>query len=156
MSVRNRLVAEKVAWLVYSHPDLAKPGDVAVAMAIASFANSQCNAWPSNTTISKHAHVGHTFVSDSIKRLKAMGILDWVDRTAKSESNLYTIRALVDDRHVPTETAERRVRRENRERNESRHQERQIKEREEATDPAELVSMGAEGWLALGVRRFAG
>lgn len=152
MSVPNRVVAEKIAWLVYSHPNLAKPGDVAVAMAIASFANSQCNAWPSNTTISKRAHVGHTFVSDSIKRLKAMGILDWVDRTARGESNLYTIHALVgitdplsSAKRVGSKTmsngsgsierAEQRVRRENRERNERRHEE------QEAKDPAELEEL---------------
>lgn len=155
MSVPNKAAAEKIAWLVYSHPDFEKPGDVAVAMAITSFANSQCNAWPSNTTISKCAHAGHTFVSDSIKRLKAMGILDWVDRTARGKSNLYTIHALVGITDQPstakrigsktmsngsgsTETAEQRVRRENRERNEYRHQE------QEAADPAEIEQLRAD------------
>jgi hypothetical protein len=161
MSIPNRVVAEKVAWLVYSHPNLAKPGDVAVAMAIASFANSQGKAWPSNATITKRAHVGHTFVSDSIKRLKAMGVLDWVDRTAKGESNLYTIRAPIgvadqspseerigsktlSNGNGSTETVGQRVRRENRERNERRHQEQQIKERKEAADPAKLDQLRAD------------
>jgi Helix-turn-helix domain len=158
MSLPNKVVAEKVAWLVFSHPHLAKPGDVAVAMTIASFANGRGNAWPSNATISKRAHVGHTFVSGSIERLKVMGILDWVDRTARGESNLYTIHALVGITDPPssakrignktmghgngsTETAEQRVRRENRERNERRHQEQEAKERDEAADPAELEQL---------------
>jgi hypothetical protein len=157
----NREAAEKVAWLVYSHPELDNPGDIAVAMTIASFTNEKGEAWPSNETVGKHAHRGHTFVSESIARLKAGGILDWLDRTAEGNSNLYTIPGLVDDcdqtpsgkrigsktrsnQHVPTETAERRVRRENHERYENRHQVRKAKERNEAVSPAELEQFRAE------------
>lgn len=163
MSVPNKLAAEKVAWLVYSHPEITKPGDIVVAMTIASFANDRGEAWPSNATISERAHVGHTFVSEAIERLKACEVLDWIDRSAKGKggSNLYTIHTLVgiadqtpsakrigsktlSNGYVPTETAEQRVRRKNRERNERRHQEREAEDHKKAVDPAESEQFKAE------------
>jgi hypothetical protein len=157
--------AQEVAWLIYSHPELTKPGDIAVGMTVASFTNDKGEAWPSNETISKRAHVGHTFVSESIERLKAAGILGWIDRTAKGESNLYTIPALVctadqtpsgkrigsktqSNRHASTETADGRILREHKERREHEHQkrkeEREAKERAEAAPVEEQEQLRAE------------
>jgi hypothetical protein len=156
----NRAAAEKVAWLIYSHPDLTKPGDIAVGITIAWHLNDKGEAWPSNETLSKHAHVAHSFVSESIKRLKAAGILDWIDRSAnkgKNKTNLYSFPVLANasnpirltdrktkqsNRHVPThetddETIER-FKREREEKHERDKQEREAKEREEAVDPAEF------------------
>jgi hypothetical protein len=163
MTFANHQAAERFAWLIFTNPAITKPGDIAVGMAIAQSANERYEAWPSNATIAERAHVGHTFVSESIERLKAAGILDWIDRSAKGKggSNLYTIAALVDDdaqtpsgkrivsktrsnRHVPTETDGQRESRERRERNERQRQERLDKERAEAADPAELEQMRAK------------